>query len=233
MKHLAAVTVLLSLLLAGCAGQPYLQPADSARLVPGPRPAARATDSEVTVTATSAAWRWNPTNLDEYVTPMLVEIENNSDRTLRIRLSDFQLLGPNGVELAALPAYNIQGEIRKTVGGYAYASSGFYIVPRLHPFYPRFSVWAGGFSYYPYYFETYYPVYRTYRIALPTTDMLARALPEGTLEPGGKITGFVYFRHIDKRTAKRANSLNLVFELVDADDQREFGYVDIPFVIVR
>ena len=233
MGRLATLLALISLLVAGCATQPTLRPAPNANLVADRPMGARASAQDVEVVARAGAWRWRPGQLDEFVTPMLVEIENNSDRTLRIRLSDFQLMGPNGVELAALPTYDITGEVRETVGSYVYSSSGFFIAPHYHPYYPRFSVWRGRFLYHPYYFETYYPIYRTYRVSLPTNDMIVRALPEGTLRPGGTITGFIYFQHLDRQTARRAAGLRLVFELVDAESMREFGLIEIPFVVDR
>jgi hypothetical protein len=55
--------------------------------------------------------------------------------------------------------------------------------------------------------------------------MLRRALPEGTLEPGGTVTGFIYFQGV----SEREGSVTLQARLVDARTGEQFGTLSIPF----
>jgi len=60
---------------------------------------------------------------------------------------------------------------------------------------------------------------------LPTRDMLRNALPEGTLDTGGTVTGFLYFQNV----SVREGSVTLQASLVDARTGEQFGTISIPF----
>ncbi len=231
-RSLAALTGFLLFATAACASNPTVTPADNAQLADG-GPGATATAENVRLVATVNRWRWTPDQLDEFVTPMLIEIENNGDRPVRVRLSDIRLMGDAGVALAALPPYRIKGRAERTVESHAYGVESFYTAPHLRHHYSRYPIYDDPFFYNRYYYRTYYPVYRTYSIELPTQSMLDRALPEGVLEPGGKVTGFVYFERVDRTVARRTQRLQLTMKVVDADSGRELGIVDIPFAVQR
>jgi hypothetical protein len=64
---------------------------------------------------------------------------------------------------------------------------------------------------------------------LPTKDMLEQALPEGTLENGGTVAGFIYFQSI----GKREQQVTLQAQLVDARTGESFGRLSIPFQVDR
>lgn len=73
------------------------------------------------------------------------------------------------------------------------------------------------------YYNTYYARWRK---PLPTQEMVARALPEGVLQPGGKASGFLYFERVDE-------DLGLVHfrgRLVNAGDGSQLGVVEIPLL---
>jgi hypothetical protein len=97
------------------------------------------------------------------------------------------------------------------------------IAPWYAPYYyAPVSPWRYPWVYDPLYYDTYYP---RWEIDLPTSDMLERALPEGVIEPGGRVTGFVYFPTI-------ANDLDHVtFEasLSDGPDGERFAMLAVPF----
>lgn len=234
MKRLIAVLAVFSFVaVSGCATAPQLAPAAETQLADG-GPGAVGTNNGVRVVATVDEWRWNPPELDEFVTPILLRVENNSDHTVRIRLKDIRLVSSKGVRLAALPPYRVRGEAKRTVRSGVYAVDRFYVAPYLYPYYRRYPR-APFFFYHDsfYYYRTYYPLYRTYSIPLPTQDMLDRALPEGALEPGGTATGYVYFQRVDKDVAKRTNTLDLLFQVVDAESQENLGVASIRFDVIR
>jgi hypothetical protein len=55
--------------------------------------------------------------------------------------------------------------------------------------------------------------------------MVRQALPQGTLEPGGTVTGFLYFQDV----SEREGSVTLQARLVDARTGEQFGTLSIPF----
>jgi hypothetical protein len=55
--------------------------------------------------------------------------------------------------------------------------------------------------------------------------MLRQALPEGTLEEGGSVTGFLYFQDVSEREGR----VTLQARLVDARTGEQFGTLSIPF----
>jgi hypothetical protein len=74
------------------------------------------------------------------------------------------------------------------------------------------------------YYDRYYPVWS---VSLPTEDMLEMAIPEGVLEPQGRISGFLYFPRVNPDAER------VVFQaaLVSARTGEEFGAVEVPFVV--
>jgi hypothetical protein len=58
--------------------------------------------------------------------------------------------------------------------------------------------------------------------------MIQRALPEGILAPGGRISGFVYFEPISHEVMPR---LELSFDVVNPDNNQQVGKATIPFVV--
>jgi hypothetical protein len=57
--------------------------------------------------------------------------------------------------------------------------------------------------------------------------MVQKALPEGVLQPGGRIAGFVYFEHADFPNDRGT----LVFDLRDAPTIRRLGRVEAAIEI--
>lgn len=61
-------------------------------------------------------------------------------------------------------------------------------------------------------------------VAPPVQSMQEKALPEGAIAPGGRVTGFVYFP-----TPADVDEVTLRFDLVDAATDARFGAITIPF----
>jgi hypothetical protein len=59
--------------------------------------------------------------------------------------------------------------------------------------------------------------------------MLEQALPEGTLQDGGTVSGFLYFQGV----AEREKLATLKAQLVDARTGEPFGELSIPFQVSR
>lgn len=191
----------------------------------------QATAVGVIVTVKADAWTGVPAELTEVI-PLLVTIENNSRVPIRLRYAEFALAG-NGKRSPALPPLEITGTETEPVGTaglldgpYPFPLTGFYIAPHFSRFYPGLTVFAGPFAYDPLFYSTYFPVFQ--RLRLPTGDMVQKALPEGVLEAGGKVTGFLYFEDIDVGPDDMAT---FTTDLVNASTGRTVGAIRIPLEI--
>jgi hypothetical protein len=221
-----AVLGLLATTIACGREEVQLAPAPSATPVAGPGRGAEATVAGVRTEARAEAWKWDPKDLGTKVTPILVELENNGSRPMLVRYNRFHLTSDAGQQFAAMPPYDIRGTIQETytIRNPYYPYSGFAIAPYLVRWYPRFRAYNGAFAFDPSYYDPYMTRFR--QVRLPTAEMVQRALPEGVLEPGGRVTGFVYF----ERLPKGVGPVRFTADLVDAQTIASLGTISIPFI---
>lgn len=216
--------------LAACAA-PELKPAAGARTLAADEDVAVAVVGGVSFRVDGGAWDGFPAELDAVV-PVRVTIENDGAHPVRIRFEDMALMGPEGTEFAALPPLRIDAvEMTEgSVGGTPYmpyrAGFGwdrFLVADPYMPYYAGLDPWVGPFAYDPLYYDRYYG---EWPVELPTESMIERALPEGVVSPGGRVSGFVYFEDVPddvERVTFRA-------EVVNASTGERMGVVSIPFV---
>jgi hypothetical protein len=235
-------------LVAGCISRPGLRPASGARGVPQHETMAYAEAHGVRVWADGDAWSSYPRDLQSVVTPVWVHIENRSERKVRLSYKDFTLVGANGFEYKALPPFSMsrgrsegtqptrlasispdvpqqQVRVRVGVGHPRIYYHRFHVAPHYRPYYrPHvgftfYDPWPYGYVYYDRYYDRWEP-------QLPTRDMLRHALPEGVVEAGGGVAGYLYFQR-----AYEAGSVRFEVQLVDAESEEQFGNIQIPFVV--
>lgn len=237
MRPLPAAAAAL-VLLGACAHQNVLLPAPGAALAPDGGAAGEA--AGVRIDVKGDAWKGDPKNLGDFLTPVLVEISNGSDRPVQVRYSDFGLVGQSGFRYAALPPFKPMGtaygsrdtEIGVEPAGHRgppamHASHRhFFVAPYQAPYYGYFSPWP-----YPFGFDSGYwgQYYYSWVEPLPTPTMMNDALPEGVLEPGGSIGGFVYFQNVTPREGR----VNFVAHLIDARTQESIGEILVPLETAR
>lgn len=212
--RLAAVALLAALALGGCAHM-RLRPAPDARPVPQLPLAAEAEASGLRIVVQPDAWRGEPEGLERKITPMKVTIVNHGGKPVRICYEDFALDTGQGVIYTPLPPLDIKGEVTQyadrpvyvprfvIVPGFGYR--GFYLAPWYMPYYRGMRVWGTPWAFSSRYYDTYYP---RWTVKLPTEDMIEQAIPEGVIEPGGSVTGFLYFPALEgdlERVTFRAN----------------------------
>lgn len=210
--------------LAACVTEPELVPAPGAKVV-GEDTAVSATGG-VRIAVDPQAWGEGPVDIGNVITPVRVIIQNDSGRLLRVRYSELTLVDPSGFRRAALPPYAIGALSTVPAFTPAFEYRAFLLAPPYSPFYPSISPWYGPFSWDPWYYQYYYPYWPD---PLPTQAMLEYALPEGVLESGGRVSGFLYFQELPRevdRVLFRA-------DLVDASTGEPFGEVRVPFVVTR
>lgn len=216
------------LALAGCLPETQLQPRPEAQTLAGEKEAAVAEHAGVRLVADGAAWKGHPGNLERRLTPVEVRLENLGDRPVRVRYIFFDLVGGSQFKYAALPPLSLEeAEGSEPV-----------CVAQNEPLnwgntwgWRGPSTWRQPWWQSPYYDPFYDPYYPRPFVRcdepLPTQDMLDQALPEGVLEPGGTIAGFLYFQGV----SERERLITLEARLVDARTGEEFGKLNIPFEV--
>ena len=159
---LAAGAVVGAVWTLGCARTvAELTPAPGATRISGTGEGATATVAGVQVVARSKAWHWDPTDLDTKVTPILVEFQNNGDRSVIVRYNHISLMDDAGNRFNVMPPYDIDGTLSEafTVSNPYYGFNRFAVAPYLSRWYPRFSRYDGAFAYDPAYYRPYYTRY--------------------------------------------------------------------------
>ena len=223
-----------------CTPGPVLVPDVGVRTVPGNETRAETSGEGVTIWVDGSAWRYDPRRLPEVLTPVQIGIDNRSNRKLRITYSEFSLVGASGFRFRALAP--LPGErnaslsksqylkrvavnpywTRRSFPGPRHRPYRFYIAPHYRYWWPDSWVWMNQFPYDSRYYSDY-----NWADNLPTEDMIAEAIPEGVLQSGGYIEGFVYFQGVSRRERAVKFSVNLI----DADNQQQFGTLEVPLVV--
>ena len=210
------------ILATACGGYPELVPGPGAQPAPDMRGGAMAEYAGVRMSAAGDRWTGFPRRISGEVTPILVRLENNGTKPLAIRYQLFEFVHPDAKKFEAIPPFDIDETVEEPVD-IGYPASRFYVAPYLRGWYRYDPYWD------PFYFDrswygTRYTVWQ--RIELPSADMIRMALPEGVLEPGGVVEGFVYFEHLRHDDEQATLSLNLV-----TPGGENFGRIQIPFTV--
>lgn len=214
-------------LVLGCERGPLLEPA-AASLQPRDMPGAvMAQQSQVRVIAQAREWP-GPARIAEVVTPLRIVIENGSQRPLEVRYSSFEIAALAGETYRAIPPRRVTGVVDTEEyirPGFTYGR--FYAAPYNHGYYSGVPTYRGEFPLEGSYHERHYD-YWDGRAVLPTPQVIARALPEGVLNPGGRLDGYVYF---EKPQQKQGTGVALQVRLKATDSAEPFVSVSLPFVL--
>ncbi|HEY7956886.1 MAG TPA: hypothetical protein VII38_16390 [Polyangia bacterium] len=280
----ALVPLSLIAALAGCGPAFAVLPASGA-----PQIVARAPFG-VTLTAFADQWQGNPYDLADFVTPIAVELDNDSQYPVRVSFADFSLRDDSGVRYPAIDPFvpASLGRAESAIGekpvllaargggvsigaphgtrggggvhfsaprylgtgsvivgaplGHRHGEAGAIGLGRHHGF--RFAGGMRGFygpgvDYWggPLFFagsswvigwgpEAYSGAWPWIH---PSYDILASGLPEGVLPPGARIGGFLYFR---KATGPNVRTLDLAWEMIDAQTNRSLGSTHVPLSVI-
>lgn len=220
----------LAALAFGCARSPDLEPAASADRVVGMDDAAVAFSSGVQVIVQADEWP-EQRAVPRRVTPVLVDIINRGDRSLRIEYRHFVLQTQDARVLAALPPFRVYGTpTEPRVAGRAmelsYDAEGFEVAPFYSEIYTDLPRYRRPFVADQRYYGTNYAQWERVGGQLPTRTMQVMALPEGVLRPDGHVTGYLYF----EKVPADAGRVYFRFNLVDAETGRIFQRIEVPFV---
>ncbi|MEQ9619138.1 MAG: hypothetical protein RIG61_08195 [Deltaproteobacteria bacterium] len=194
---------MLAVLSTGCYPAGYYRPQEPKF---NPTPTIHTSEDGVRVTVIPSYWTGSPRNLESYVTPFYIEIENFSDKTLSFTYEDIVLFDEFRTQSAPLGPEAVAGILASSEKAYAY------------PSYPRVSIGIGGgyyggyyrggpWGYYgpyyrPYGFYSYSPVWYSppapyyYSRPVSTKDVVTEALRPGIVYPRAAVKGYVYFKRI-------------------------------------
>lgn len=227
MRH----TYLLAFLLAACTPvQAGLEPATSADEVRFLERAARAQDGDIIVVAQAAAWPGEAI-ITQKVTPIRLRVENHGDVEASIHLENIALLGGTGRVYAAVPPVLLSGAVDRIEPPThpfepGFDSDRFVVARRYRTAYPGLSAYNGRFDYNLFYNRTRYEYWEVHEI-LPTPEMVQHALPEGVLEAGGHVTGWVYFEKVDAMVERE---VALSADVLPVEGDEPLAQLDVPFV---
>ena len=225
--------IFLVLMIAGCAREIKLIPAPGGHKSSELQGAANAENSGVQVLVESDVWSGNPEILQKII-PLRVTIQNKSGRLLLIRYSEFKISGKEtGRNYAALPPYEIRGTIQEPLIVLPYPfpinslieGDKFSVAPYCARMYPTLPAYQDSFSIDSLYYNRYYTVWA--KIQLPTEEVLRKVLPDGVIDDGGHVSGFLYFETIHRREIE----LSFAMKLVDAANGQIFGTITIPYLL--
>jgi hypothetical protein len=227
--RLIFAATLAALAPLGCSSPVQLVPGPGTARVPQLPDAAEIVQSGVRIVVQAEAWK-GAIGIDDHVTPMRVQIENTSARPVKVQYANLALQAPGDARYPALPVYEIRGSIDAPVlvPGYApaapgYVSKGFLLAPWYKPIVPDRPIYSGEWPWDPLYHQNMMRAW--VKVGLPTPEMRELAMPEGVIQPGGTVGGFLYFRKVDPRVP------GVVFAatLTDAETGAPFVQVGIPF----
>jgi hypothetical protein len=155
-------------------------------------------------------------------------VRNRGNSPIRIAYQDFALETPTGARLNPLPPFSMQtlGPSRSAIVSPAF-DYGFYSPWLFDPYYPSLGTWWGHYPYDPGFYDSSVV---SWRVQLPTEDMLRTALPEAVIEPGGSVSGFLFFPDIP---AKAQGVFTLRATFPQEFGGRSLAKVDIPLVTTK
>lgn len=230
-----ATFVALLVLFASCTSGTTLKPKAEDYQSPMTDRAARVSSSGITLVAEGSEW-FGREDVKREVTPLKVEIQNNSDMPVRIRYRNIHLSkAGNNKRYAALPLFEIDGTIREpTAFSYTqlpYRSrfyyDSFYVSPFYRDVYPVLSPRPYPYGYR--YDMDYYDTHITYwnDINLPTRNMREAALPEGVIEPGGSIRGHIFF----EKVPARLDQIRLHMDAINEETGQQIETLVVPLKV--
>jgi hypothetical protein len=209
----------------GC-GHGALIPAPSASLVPNAPTAAFSVVEGVRCSANVGAWTARDGELPEFVVPVKVRIKNASGKPIQVLYEDFVLLGKKGRAYRPIPVLPIGAEERKRIPRFdpLYASSKFYVAPGFRDVYARLDPWSAPLQRDETLYDKLFRRWGDQRLRL---DLLRMALPEGVLDDGGIVTGFLFF---ESPLAKESR-VTLAAEFEASDGRGTVASIEIPFTV--
>ncbi len=123
----------------------------------------------IRISVQSMEWKYYPYNLDDFYTPMLFLIRNNTDKKVSFKASDLVLVDDKGNQFNAVDPGIVERIMTPRGYGQGIYPPSFYYGGYLPP---------PGIGYY----------------SMAPTDITLLSISEGDIFPGSQVRGFIYFR---------------------------------------
>jgi hypothetical protein len=220
---IASASLVAAASLASC-GHGALAPASSARVVADAPTAAFSVAEGIRCSANVGAWNGREGELPRFVVPVKVRIKNDSGKPIRVLYEEFALLGKKGRSYRPIPVLPIDDQARKAVQPMSpmYASTGFFVAPRFHDVYATLDPWSVPLQRDE---ARYGELFSRWGKHPPDRQTLREALPEGVLENGGILTGFLFF----ESPLDREDRVTFQADFDAGDGQQKVASIEIPF----
>jgi hypothetical protein len=199
-----------AILLGGCVHLAPFAPVIPAQAVRDDPRSATAEAAGVRMTVHVGDWSGWPEDLDDFATPVEVQIENGSGRELQLRHPLFALLVPSGFRYDALSPREVRRLLRGLAYGYAGPGGWYYGAWGVYP-------WPGPLMPWP-------DAYPWFAWGPPPPPPTPAPLPNGRLAPGGRVSLLVFFPVPATRLERCAFEADLV-----ASDGTRLGRIQVPF----
>jgi len=197
--------ILPILILAACYPSGYYTPPPPPPF--NPTPSVQTSEDGVRITVIPSYWTGSPGNLQNYVTPFYVEIENFSGKAIGFDYSDIVLFDQFRTQYSPLNPQAVADIVKSTgTAVYAYPSypnvsigigGGYYGGYYRGPWGPYYGPYWRPFGFYAYDPLWYYPPPAYYYAKPPSTkDVITEALTPGSIAPNASVRGYLFFKQI-------------------------------------
>ncbi|MBI2879164.1 MAG: hypothetical protein HYY19_05530 [Candidatus Rokubacteria bacterium] len=208
-------------LLAGCAAV-RIVPVAAPDVVLDPRTGSVTAAAEgVSVTVRPSAWRGSPFYLEDYVTPFHMTLWNATPQPVSLTYADLRLYDQDRVQSTALAPAEVVTILRggRYGVGIGLAAGEGTAEVQLVFHWRRFH---HPFFYDPFFYDPWW-----YAPPPPRLDeIFTEAFPAGTVHPGARVQGFVYFPRLGR--GARSLTLEVHYRLGDAP-----RVLTLPFAVQR
>jgi hypothetical protein len=221
--HIVLVIIFAFVGVVGCVQRSELIPAPEVSTPTEAPKVATAEVAGVRVLVTPDKWQDQPRRLP-YIQDLHVAVENQSGIPLRLRYSEFELVSATGFTASPLPPYQIRQTAIEPVLHPAFYSHRFRVAPHHVQHFPTLGPWPSRFDFDEGFYRHQYGLWEPH---LPTRQMLEVAIPEGVIDDGGQVSGFLYFQELDPDMAR----VTFTMELINANTGESFGVIRIPFIL--
>jgi hypothetical protein len=170
------------------------------------------------------------------LTPLRITVKNNTGKSLYVKYCEFSLTGEEtGRNYPAFPLYELTGEPEnlQVILPYPFPIDllliydRFFVAPYCSRMYPSMPSSSQNFPVDTLYYSRNYTMWA--ELQLPAEQLLRELIPDGILGDGGHISGLLYFPKIhfkDKAFVFKA-------ELINAEDDKSIGIIEIPFHFIK
>lgn len=204
----------------GC-GHGVLVPAPSAQIISGAPNAAYSAAAGVGCSADVGAWPERAKEVPAQVVPVKIRVRNQSGHAIRLLAEDFTLVGKSGRSYRPVPVLPLAPDDLPRFNP-IYAATKFYVAPIFRNAYPTLEPWSSQLARDD---GLYQRQFRRWGKQSPTLEMIRMALPEGVLDDGGVISGFLFF----ESPLSDEDRVTFQADFEQGDGSGKVASVEIPF----